>query len=159
MRRDWPRFPSPFHRTISRSSTAAQEATGELQGGIVSHGTNVSKVSVVGCGMRMNTGVASQMFRALAEANINIGLITTSDIKISVLVDRDQALAAVAAVHRGFQLEKEQHPSQCRCRRPLRLPVPVKSPARNSNGMLFPDSPIWKTSWSAKFHSMTIRPA
>lgn len=91
---------------LADTLTAAQEAVTELQGGTVSHGTNVSKVSLVGSGMRTNTGVASKMFQALADAGINIGLITTSDIKISVLVDRDQALAAVAAVHSGFQLEK-----------------------------------------------------
>lgn len=91
---------------LADTLTAAQEAVNELQGGTVSHGTNVSKVSVVGSGMRTNTGVASRMFKALADAGINIGLITTSDIKISVLVDRDQALSAVAAVHQGFQLEK-----------------------------------------------------
>ena len=91
---------------LADTLTAAQEAVTELQGGTVSHGTNVSKVSVVGSGMRTNTGVASKMFKSLADAGINIGLITTSDIKISVLVDRDQAVAAVAAVHAGFQLEK-----------------------------------------------------
>ncbi|MCA9094425.1 MAG: aspartate kinase [Planctomycetaceae bacterium] len=91
---------------LAETLTAAQEAVTELQGGMISHGTNVSKVSVVGSGMRTNTGVASKMFKSLADAGINIGLITTSDIKISVLVDRDQALAAVAAVHKGFQLEK-----------------------------------------------------
>jgi len=91
---------------LAETLTAAQEAVTELQGGMISHGTNVSKVSVVGSGMRTNTGVASKMFKSLADAGINIGLITTSDIKISVLVDRDQALAAVGAVHKGFQLEK-----------------------------------------------------
>ncbi|MCA9132948.1 MAG: aspartate kinase [Planctomycetales bacterium] len=65
---------------------------------------DVSKVSVVGLGMGQQTGVAQQMFRALAEAGINIQMITTSEIKISVLVAREQALAALRAVHQSFKL-------------------------------------------------------
>ena len=64
----------------------------------------VSKVSVVGLGMSRQTGVAQQMFRALAEAGINIQMITTSEIKISVLVARSEALAALRAVHQSFKL-------------------------------------------------------
>ena len=91
---------------LAETLTAAEEASKELNAGVVRHGTNVSKVSVVGSGMRTHSGVAAQMFQSLAAAGVNIGLITTGDIKISVLVDRDQALAAVEAVHQGFQLEQ-----------------------------------------------------
>jgi aspartate kinase len=66
----------------------------------------VSKVSVVGLGMAEQTGVAEQMFRALADADINIQMITTSEIKISVLVERSQALAALRAVHQTFRLQQ-----------------------------------------------------
>jgi aspartate kinase len=90
---------------LAETLTAAQEAVNELEAGYVVHGTNVSKVSVVGSGMRAHTGVAAQMFASLAEAKVNIGMITTSEIKISVLVDRDHANTAVEAVHRGFGLE------------------------------------------------------
>jgi len=72
----------------------------------VTHDANVSKVSIVGLGMATQTGVADRMFRALAEANVNIGAITTSQIKISALVRRDQALEALRAVHGEFELEK-----------------------------------------------------
>jgi aspartate kinase len=58
--------------------------------------------------MQTHTGVAAQMFAALANAGVNIGMITTSDIKISVLVDRNQAQAALQAVHAGFDLHREQ---------------------------------------------------
>jgi aspartate kinase len=58
--------------------------------------------------MQTHTGVAAQMFAALAHAGVNIGMITTSDIKISVLVDRSQARAALAAVHGGFDLHRER---------------------------------------------------
>jgi aspartate kinase len=77
----------------------------ELGSGSVEHGTNVSKLSVVGSGMRTHTGVAAQMFKTLAEARINIGMVTTSEIKISVLVDRDQCDEAARCVHDGFGLE------------------------------------------------------
>lgn len=64
----------------------------------------VSKVSVVGLGMAKQTGIAQQMFRALATAGINIQMITTSEIKISVLVSRSESLSALRAVHQAFQL-------------------------------------------------------
>lgn len=65
---------------------------------------DVSKISVVGLGMAVQTGVAQKMFRALADAGINIQMITTSEIKISVLVSRSEALAGLRAVHQSFQL-------------------------------------------------------
>ncbi len=64
----------------------------------------VSKVSVVGIGMATQVGVANRMFRALADANISMQMITTSEIKISALVRRDQALAALRTVHTEFGL-------------------------------------------------------
>ena len=66
----------------------------------------VAKISVVGIGMRSHTGVAAQMFAALAAENINIKVITTSEIKISVLIDRKYMELAVQALHDAFQLEK-----------------------------------------------------
>lgn len=93
---------------LAETLTAAEEAVQILGAGKVKHGTNLSKVSVVGSGMTTHTGVAAQMFSTLAAAGVNIGMITTSDIKISVLVDRSQAPAALAAVHTGFDLHREQ---------------------------------------------------
>lgn len=63
---------------------------------------NVAKVSVVGAGMETHPGVAAEMFEALFEANINIQMIATSEIKISVLIDRVDADKAVTAVHNKF---------------------------------------------------------
>jgi aspartate kinase len=68
--------------------------------------TKVSKVSVVGVGMRSHVGVASQMFRTLSEENINIQMISTSEIKISVLIDEKYMELAVRALHKAFGLEK-----------------------------------------------------
>ena len=73
----------------------------------VTHDDKVSKVSVVGLGMARQTGVADKMFHALADAGVNIQMITTSEIKISVLVARDEAQKALRAVHQAFQLEQE----------------------------------------------------
>ncbi|HYO26508.1 MAG TPA: aspartate kinase, partial [Lacipirellulaceae bacterium] len=84
---------------------AAQEAAKEL-GGDVTHDANLSKVSVVGLGMATQTGVADRMFRALADSQVNIQAITTSQIKISCLIDRGQGMAALRAVHDEFELEK-----------------------------------------------------
>jgi aspartate kinase len=66
----------------------------------------VAKVSVVGIGMRSHAGVAAQMFKALAAENINIKVITTSEIKISVLIDRKYMELAVQALHDAFGLDK-----------------------------------------------------
>ena len=63
---------------------------------------NVAKVSIVGAGMETHAGVVSKMFEALGEANINIQMIATSEIKISVLIAEEEANKAVAAIHRAF---------------------------------------------------------
>jgi len=86
---------------------AVHEAAAVVSASEVTHDDQVAKVSVVGLGMARQTGVANQMFRALADEGINIQMITTSEIKISALVDRDSALSALRAVHRVYELEKE----------------------------------------------------
>ena len=65
---------------------------------------NVSKVSIVGAGMASNPGIAAKMFEALYEQRINIQNISTSEIKVSVLIDRKDAEMAVNAIHRKFEL-------------------------------------------------------
>jgi len=68
--------------------------------------THVSKVSVVGVGMRSHVGIAAQMFRTLFDEGINIQMISTSEIKISVLIDEKYMELAVRALHKAFELEK-----------------------------------------------------
>jgi aspartate kinase len=92
---------------LAEALTSAEQAVRALGAGEVHHGTNVAKVSVVGAGMRKHTGVASQMFKSLSDAGVNIQMITTSEIKISVLVDRDQRELALRSVHEGFALHQE----------------------------------------------------
>jgi len=98
--------------TVQRSDLestleALSEAAETIGAAGITHDDHVSKVSVVGLGMAVQTGVAHQMFRALAEAGVNIQMITTSEIKISVLVSREQANLALRAVHQAFQLTDE----------------------------------------------------
>jgi aspartate kinase len=91
-----------------RSTLEAVEAAVQKVGADhVTHDDDVAKVSVVGLGMARQTGVADRMFRALSEAAANIQMITTSEIKISVLVQRDVAIQALRAVHGVFQLHTE----------------------------------------------------
>jgi aspartate kinase len=68
--------------------------------------TNVAKISVVGIGMRSQSGVAAKMFKVLSDEGINIKVITTSEIKISVLIDRKYMELAVQALHDAFELDK-----------------------------------------------------
>lgn len=66
----------------------------------------IAKLSCVGIGMRSHSGVAAKMFKALGEAGINIGIITTSEIKISVTIEEIEVEKAVKAVHEAFELDK-----------------------------------------------------
>ena len=69
---------------------------------------NIAKVSIVGAGMIDRPGVASTMFETLAEQGVNIRMISTSEIKISCLVDKDQAQRAVKALHEVFELDSSE---------------------------------------------------
>ncbi len=85
---------------------AAIDAVNELSDSLnfqsVTSDSSISKVSIVGAGMESNPGIASKMFEALSDAGINIHMISTSEIKISVLIDAKYADAAVLAVHDKF---------------------------------------------------------
>ena len=81
---------------------ALQEYCDKLGAKKLTYDTSVAKVSIVGAGMETHEGVAASMFEALADANINIQMISTSEIKVSVLIDEADADRAVAAVHRAY---------------------------------------------------------
>ena len=68
--------------------------------------SNIAKISIVGVGMRSNAGVASQMFRILSQNNINIDVISTSEIKISVLINKELTEKALNTLHDHFELGK-----------------------------------------------------
>jgi aspartate kinase len=86
---------------------AVEEAAETLDIDRVTHDDQVAKVSVVGLGMARQTGVAEKFFRALADAGVNILAITTSEIKISAVVSREQARDALRVVHQAFALDQE----------------------------------------------------
>ncbi len=88
-------------------------------GARIEHEGDVSKVSIVGTGMRTHTGVAQRMFAALADVGVNMKMITTADIKISVLVDKADGVKALRAVHQAFGLEKPRAGSG--------LPIPSRA--------------------------------
>jgi aspartate kinase len=69
---------------------------------------SIGKVSVVGAGMRSHPGIAAAFFSALAEAGVNIGMISTSEIRVSVIVSEDQINDAVAAAHSRFDLDADE---------------------------------------------------
>lgn len=85
-----------------KAANALREYCERLGAKRVSCDTNLAKVSIVGAGMETHEGVAAKMFEALSDANINIQTISTSEIKISVLIDRKDADRAVLAVHNKF---------------------------------------------------------
>ncbi|MBB1490540.1 MULTISPECIES: aspartate kinase [unclassified Paracoccus (in: a-proteobacteria)] len=93
---------------VERARKAMEQAreNGKIAYDDLAVDTEVAKVSVVGIGMRSHAGVAARMFRALADENINIKVISTSEIKISVLIDRKYMELAVQALHDAFELEK-----------------------------------------------------
>ena len=80
-----------------RDSIGAMEISGD---------DTVCKVSIVGLGMRSHVGVAARMFRALAAENINIQMISTSEIKVSVLIDEKYMELATRVLHKEFELDK-----------------------------------------------------
>lgn len=78
----------------------------EVGGGQVAIHEHIAKLSVVGVGMKTHSGVAASLFQALADANINIELISTSEIKISVVIDQDRAEEAARVAHAAFSLDQ-----------------------------------------------------
>lgn len=89
--------------TVSQDQAEmAVECVSDVVNAKVTCDTDVSKVSIVGAGMETHPGVASKMFEALYDAGINIQMISTSEIKISVLIDVKDSEKAVAAIHKAF---------------------------------------------------------
>jgi aspartate kinase len=93
-----------YARTVDLLKNKVLPATGAAQ---VTGDNKICKVSIVGIGMRSHVGVASKMFRTLSEEGINIQMITTSEIKTSVVIDEKYMELAVRALHKAFDLEQE----------------------------------------------------
>ena len=108
-----------FTFTVNRSelpkAKAILEATAKQIGAReVATRSDIVKVSIVGVGMRSHAGVASKMFTALAKEGINILMISTSEIKISVIIDEKYLELAVRALHTTFGLDREHGESSAR---------------------------------------------
>ena len=101
-----------FTFTVDKSDALQAEnilkhASDSLGGGSVEVDDDIAKISIVGRGMRAHAGVASKMFEALAVSEINILMITTSEIKISVVIKKSEMKNAVKSLHDAFALDKE----------------------------------------------------
>ena len=92
---------------LPRSIEALNQARAEIGFGDLLHDTRVAKISVVGVGMRSHAGVASTMFTTLGARGINILAISTSEIKVSVLIDEDETELAVRVLHTAYGLDAE----------------------------------------------------
>ncbi|OGB23435.1 MAG: aspartate kinase [Burkholderiales bacterium RIFCSPLOWO2_02_FULL_57_36] len=99
-------FTVPRGEYAKAMEVLASRVKAHIGSGNIAGDAKVSKVSVVGVGMRSHVGIASQMFRTLSEEGINIQMISTSEIKISVLIDEKYMELAVRALHKAFGLEK-----------------------------------------------------
>ena len=101
-----------FTFTVDKSDAVQAEnilknTSDSLGGGSVEVDDDIAKISIVGRGMRAHAGVASKMFEALAASEINILMITTSEIKISVVIKKSEMKNAVKSLHDAFDLDKE----------------------------------------------------
>ena len=91
----------------SRAKEILENTSKSLGGGLIELDDDIAKISIVGRGMRGQSGIASKMFESLADNEINILMITTSEIKISVVIRKDLQEKAVNALHNAFELDKD----------------------------------------------------
>jgi aspartate kinase len=91
---------------LDRAVSVLEERRATLGFGALKPDSNVAKISVIGVGMRSHAGVAQQMFKTLAERGINIQVISTSEIKVSVLIAADYAELALRALHTAYGLDE-----------------------------------------------------
>jgi aspartate kinase len=96
---------------LAQALSLVEPIAREVQARGTSHSLGLAKVSVVGTGMLGTPGVAARMFRTLAEAAINIEMISTSEIRITCIVEREDAERAVRALHSAFQLDQVPTPA------------------------------------------------
>lgn len=92
---------------VKKAEQILQQIAAELGAKEVATDSSIAKVSLVGVGMRSHAGVAAKMFESLANEAINIQLITTSEIKVTVVVDEKYLELAVRALHSAFEMDKE----------------------------------------------------
>lgn len=96
------------HDDVQRARDAIIQSFPGEEAGVLIESSDIAKVSVVGVGMRSHSGVAATLFEALSAASVNIQLVSTSEIKISVGIDPEDAAEATRIVHRAFGLHGEE---------------------------------------------------
>ena len=105
------------NRDLEKTRDLLKRVVKKIGAGGAKYDKNVAKISVVGIGMRSHSGVAAKMFTALASAKINIEMISTSEIKISCVVEKKNAEKAVKAIHKAFKLGKSSKAKTYRAKR------------------------------------------
>ena len=93
-------------RDLNKTLNMARRIAKDINAGKVNWDENIARVSIIGSGMRSHSGIAAKMFQTLAEANVNIDMITTSEISISCIIEQKFTEKAIKALHKAFGLEK-----------------------------------------------------
>jgi aspartate kinase len=97
------------YNDLKKAIEVLEKVNKEMNAGGVVYEDNMAKVSIVGVGMRSHPGVAAKMFETLAKQNINIEMISTSEIKISCIIKKEYLETAVKSLHKAFRLDKKIH--------------------------------------------------
>ena len=92
---------------LDQAAQIVRDGLGQIEGAEILTESGLAKVSIVGAGMQSGPGYAARMFRTLFDAGINIEMISTSEIRITCIIDEAKTSAAVRALHKAFELEKE----------------------------------------------------
>lgn len=93
---------------VSKALPLVESLAKEMHAGAVSSSEHLAKVSIVGTGMQSAPGFAARMFGCLSDAGINIEMITTSDIRITCIIERDRVKEALEVLHRAFELDRDE---------------------------------------------------
>lgn len=93
-------------KDLEEAKKVMEKVKSELSVDEITYEPGIAKVSIVGAGMQSHPGVAAKMFKSLGDAGINIDMISTSEIKISCAIRREDGEKAVKVIHRAFELEK-----------------------------------------------------
>jgi aspartate kinase len=91
-----------FSKALDTAKTVAKK----IRAGEVQHDKDIARVSIIGIGMRSHSGIAAKMFQTLAENDINIEMISTSEISISCIISQKNLEKAMKGLHKAFELEK-----------------------------------------------------
>ena len=92
---------------LDQAAQIVEDVLGQIEGAVILIESGLAKVSIVGAGMQSGPGYAARMFRTLFDAGINIEMISTSEIRITCIIDEAKTSDAVRALHKAFELEKE----------------------------------------------------